>query len=348
MPTEKGRIMRKWLGMLAWGVAGGLAVAAAGKTYRDYPEWELLPKAIDFEDERVLASFQPLIDEGEAGHEAMLAIVEECEDSRLACIALGILRKSGGDKRAVVAELKRFFSERLPVVEGPHEWLMTGIAKFLADFGTEGDVEVLFPMLTHSNLRFRILGARYLAIRGGRAAVEALERAKGGVLYGNEMQEFDAAIAIIECRLAGGTSCIPMDVEEVWALLPKGGCLDDPREIANYSKLVEQGESIYGSLLSIIRLHTDGFVVSSALSVLRASDGDKREVVAELGKLVEARKSLAGPFEEAGLVSMAEAIADMGEAGDAELLVPLLEHPNGDVRNAARAGMEKLAGKGAE
>lgn len=42
---------------------------------------------------------------------------------------------------------------------------------------------------------------------------------------------------------------------------------------------------------------------------------------------------------------MAEAIADMGEAGDAMLLVPLLNHPSGDVRHAGCSGMDKLTAK---
>lgn len=171
-------------------------------TYRNYPEWYILPKDLDFEDENVIAAFQQLIDEGEAGHPAMLAIVKECEDPMLAMRALSVLRRSSGDKQKVIAELKPFFAERLPYAKDDEEWLMTAIARFFADLGTEEDVVALLPMLSHSNWRVRTLGARYLGQRGDQRVMEALEQAQSRDSDSMVVEEISKAISAIESRLA--------------------------------------------------------------------------------------------------------------------------------------------------
>ena len=56
---------------------------------------------------------------------------------------------------------------------------------------------------------------------------------------------FGVMLAISPFAGAGGE----MTAAEVWSLLPKGPDIDDDFEIANYEKLVAQGESIYGALL---------------------------------------------------------------------------------------------------
>lgn len=177
-------------------------VPQAKKTYRDYPEWYLLPKSFDLEDENVLAAFQRLVDEGEAAHEAMVAIAKECENSMVASYALSVLRESSGDKREAVAELKQFFAARFPHAEGEEEWRMTFIAETLADIGTEDDVAVLAPMLTHPNMRVRYLGAQYLGQRGGQQALEALEQAKGRESNNLVLDEMNKAVTRITGRLA--------------------------------------------------------------------------------------------------------------------------------------------------
>lgn len=171
-------------------------------TYRNYPEWYILPKDLDFEDENVIAAFQQLIDEGEAGHPAMLAIVKECEDPMLAMRALSVLRRSSGDKRAVIAELKPFFAERLSCAKDDEEWLMTAIARFFADLGTEEDVVALLPMLSHSNWRVRTLGARYLGQRGDQRVMEALKQAQSRDSDSMVVEEIGKAISAIESRMA--------------------------------------------------------------------------------------------------------------------------------------------------
>lgn len=178
------------------------AESPARKTYQDYYEWHLLPKSIDLEDENVLAGIQHLVDEGEAGHEAMLAIVKECEDTMLAKRALSILRQSSGDKEAVLKELKQIFATRLPHAEGDDEWLMSAIAQFIADFGTEDDVLVLLPMLEHPNIRMRYLGARYLGQGGGQRALEALKQVQGHDANKRVNEEIGKAISAIEARQA--------------------------------------------------------------------------------------------------------------------------------------------------
>lgn len=172
------------------------------KSYMDYPEWRMLPTPIDYEDENINAAIQKLVDEGEACHEAMLAVVKQCDDWMVATSALAILRETAGDKSGIVAELKPFFSERLCRSEGQDDWLLTSIAQFLADFGTEDDIDALLPMLEHSNKRIRIMGARYLGQRGGLRALEALEQVQGRDANKRANEEFGKAIAAIESRLA--------------------------------------------------------------------------------------------------------------------------------------------------
>lgn len=140
-----------------------------------------------------------------------------------------------------------------------------------------------------------------------------------------------------------------MSTAEVLALLPTGADMHDPREHANLTKLIDQGEAAYAGLLDIIRTDNSPYVAGRALAVLRSSQNAspeaRREVVKELGKVLKERKSLTGVFNERTLYLLGAAIADMGEAEDAQLLTPLLEHPSGYVRSAGYSGMEKLAAK---
>lgn len=55
-------------------------VIMRGTEYMNNPERELLPTWTDFEDEKMIAALQQLIDEGEAAHEAMLAVVRDCNN----------------------------------------------------------------------------------------------------------------------------------------------------------------------------------------------------------------------------------------------------------------------------
>ena len=176
------------------------------KTYKDYPEWTILPDAVDFEDEESERAIQRLIEKGEAAHEGLLAIVRECEDTRMARRALGILRATRGDKRKVVAELKEVLVARLPTATGVEEWLMTDIAAALADMGDEADMEALVPMLSHPVLRVRIIGARCLGKRGGLHTREVLEQARSRGNYDSVLAEIDKAIASIDARLAAQTA----------------------------------------------------------------------------------------------------------------------------------------------
>lgn len=184
---------------------GILSVSAefpAQKTYKDYPEWKMLPDAVDFEDEEIERARQRLIEKGEDGHEGLLAIVRECEDPRMACRALGLLRASRGDKRKVVAELKEVLAARLPTAVGPEEWLMTDIAEAVTDMGDEDDMDALIPMLSHPVLRVRVIGAWCMGKRGGLQAKAALEEALTRDRHPRVQEEFGKAIAAIESRMA--------------------------------------------------------------------------------------------------------------------------------------------------
>lgn len=176
--------------------------APEGKTYRDYPEWALLPKGPDLDDEAEIRDFSRLVDEGEEGHEAMLAIVRECEDPMLARRALAVLRASSGDKRAVVAELKQILADRLSRATGPEEWLMTSIAEALVVMGDERDMEVLVPMLSHPVRRVRIIGARCIGKRGGAELLDDLAQARACQSDGRVAEAIEQAAANIAARLA--------------------------------------------------------------------------------------------------------------------------------------------------
>lgn len=136
-----------------------------------------------------------------------------------------------------------------------------------------------------------------------------------------------------------------MTVAEVLALLPQSPDMDDNIEVANYDKLVAKGQAIYGVLLEIVRTHPDTRVASCALSVLCDAQGDKREVVAELGKVLEEKQFLTDSQNEFMLMVLAKAISDMGEENDKQLLRPLFSHPSEGVREVAVCFTDRLEKK---
>jgi len=150
-----------------------------------------------------------------------------------------------------------------------------------------------------------------------------------------------SALLVVSPRIIAGEE---MSAAEVWELLPKGSDVDDDGEIANYRKLVAQGESIYGVLLNIVRTENT-LVASRALSVLCESQGDKRAVVAELGKVLEEKRSRTEPQNDLMLMLLAKAISDMGGKSDKQLLVPLFSHQSEDVRGAAHYFVSRLEEK---
>ena len=83
------------VGMLFFLVLLATAEANGEKTYMEYPEWNLLPKGIDFDDEDDIAAIRQLVDEGPAANEAMLAVVRECDDSMIASRARYLGRRGG-------------------------------------------------------------------------------------------------------------------------------------------------------------------------------------------------------------------------------------------------------------
>ncbi len=196
------RIVFAGAGMLLTVALWAMAESYAPKTYMDYPEWNLLPKGEDYDDENEIAAFQQLIAEGPAAHEAMLAIVRECDDFMIVGRALAILRASSGDKRPVVIELKREFERRFPHAVGKEARIVNCLAAAIADLGTEEDANVLIPMLTHPYIRMRIMGARYYGKLCGENAIEVLEGAKAHYSEPRFLQEVDAVIDDIGNRLS--------------------------------------------------------------------------------------------------------------------------------------------------
>lgn len=161
----------------------------------------------------------------------------------------------------------------------------------------------------------------------------------------NAILRVTVALAMLFAALPCAAGSEAMTAEEVFELLPKGADVDDDTEIANYLKLVEQGEAISGILLDMVRTQTNTLIASRALSVLCEAQGDKHGVVAELGSIVDEKRSLTGPKNELMLMVLAKAISDMGEPKDMLLLSPLLTHPSADVRETASYFAERLASK---
>lgn len=172
-----------------------------GKTYTDYPEWASFPRGIDCEDEEEVARFQRLVDRGEAAHEAMLAIVRECDDCLDVSAALAILRASPGDKRTVVAELKAIFPMRLKGEKRDDGMIVLDMADALTAMGQDDDFEVMIPMLFHPQREVRDAGIMLLGKHGGRKTLEALEKAKVRITGARRRAAIDAAISGIESRL---------------------------------------------------------------------------------------------------------------------------------------------------
>jgi hypothetical protein len=193
----------RWLAAMALVAAlSAMGGIAGGKPYDEYPEWELLPKGIDIEDETLVANLERLKAQGESAHEAMWAVIRECNDLMPASAALSVLASTQDNQREVMEGLKQFIKERLFIATGDEEGLITDMAKVLADKGTEADMDALIPMLYHSNPRMCVVGAMYLGQRGGKTALDALTEARGRTSGVRVRREIDAAIARIENRLA--------------------------------------------------------------------------------------------------------------------------------------------------
>lgn len=117
-----------------------------------------------------------------------------------------------------------------------------------------------------------------------------------------------------------------------WEVFPKGIDCEDENQVLAYYRLVEQGESAYEALLAIVRECDDPYIASSALAILRLSQGDKSGVVRELKKYYVSRLQGETWADEIVIVDTASALADMGQEDDLESLIPMLSHPSSQVR----------------
>lgn len=177
----------------------------AGKYYRDYPEWKAVPFGgilCDLMDEDEIAARRTLLDRGEAIHEAMLAVLWQCDDTSAAQFALNILWGSKGGKDKVVEELRRYLAERLREGVGDRDVpTCVHVAEILAKHGSEEDARALLPLLAHSDRRLLCAGAAGLGACGGGDVLETLEAAKGQAHSPWERQVFERAIGAIRARL---------------------------------------------------------------------------------------------------------------------------------------------------
>lgn len=177
------------------------------RNYMDYPEWEILQsRSMDGMDLEEIERFRQLANRGEAMHEAMLAVLWQCDDWYYAGLALDMLHSSQGDKTKVWPELRSLLADRLPkarggVGYGPTECCCF-IAKMLAENGSAEDVEALIPVLTHSNALLRSEAALYLGQYGGENALEILKSAKDRTQMPIARQNIESVMATIENRLS--------------------------------------------------------------------------------------------------------------------------------------------------
>lgn len=114
--------------------------------------------------------------------------------------------------------------------------------------------------------------------------------------------------------------------------MPKGIDSEDENQVMAYRRLVEQGESAYEALLAIVRECDDPYIVSSALAILRSSQGDKSGVVVQLKEYFVSRLQGETRADEIVIVDTASALADMGQEDDLESLIPMLSHSSSQVR----------------
>ncbi len=190
--------------------------AAEYRNYKKYPEWEILQsRSMDGMDLEEVARFRRLADRGEAMHEAMLAVLWQCEDWDYAGLALDMLHCSKGDKTQVWPELRRLLADRLPKAVGGLGDDTTDscrfIAKMLAENGSEDDVRALLPMLAHPNSLLRYEAALYLGQYGDEVALEILKSAKDQ--NPPPVQErIETVIANIEDRLAKGQNALEQEL----------------------------------------------------------------------------------------------------------------------------------------
>lgn len=122
-----------------------------------------------------------------------------------------------------------------------------------------------------------------------------------------------------------------------WKLLDKIWFCDlpDEDELAARESLIAEGEAAHAAMMAVVRECDNDCIVSCALAVLIESQGDKRAVVAELKDIFA--KRLQENADEWTIYYMANAIAEMGGEEDAEVLIPMLDHPGWIVRvNGAR------------
>lgn len=176
------------------------------KNYWEYPEWEILKsRSFDGMDLEEIARFRWLAERGEAMHEAMLAVLWQCDEWYYAGLALDMLHSSKGDKTKVWPELRRLLADRLPYAIGKDKTdACRSIAIMLAEHGGEDDVKALIPMLTHFNSQLRYVAAKYLGEYGNESTLEILEAAKDENAPPVARQRYETALESIRKRITGG------------------------------------------------------------------------------------------------------------------------------------------------
>lgn len=177
------------------------------KNYQEYPEWAILrSRSDDGMDLEEVARFRRLVERGEAMHEAMLAVLCQCDEWYYAGLALDMLHSSKGDKSKVYPELRRLLAARLaePIEEFSDDKMhfCCGVSKMLAENGSDADVKVILPMLTHPNYVLRYVGAQCLGQCGTEDVLDDLQAAKDREKLPNVRQGFERAIEAIRSRLA--------------------------------------------------------------------------------------------------------------------------------------------------
>lgn len=130
-----------------------------------------------------------------------------------------------------------------------------------------------------------------------------------------------------------------------WTSFPRGIDCEDEEEVARFQRLVERGEAAHEAMLAIVRENDDCFDVGTALAVLKASSGNKREVVADLKAIFPMR--VQGEEWNDGMIvlSLAGALIEMGQDADFEVLIPMLFHPQKQVRDAGIMLLGKHGGR---
>ena len=238
---------------------------------------------------------------GEECQPALIQCFWESDEPRLQAAVLGVFLRSGADSAIVRENVREFLVSGR---DARYAVTQEAALQYLGERGTVDDIPLCRWYLQNGDDGVRKQASRTLDSLVGHLPEKVLEEPPRKTYT---------------------------DYPE-WTSFPRGIDCEDEEEVARFQRLVERGEAAHEAMLAIARECDDGFDVSTALAVLRASPGDKRAVVAELKAIFPIRVRGETWNDEIIVLSMADALVAMGQDEDFEVMIPMLFHSRQQVR----------------